>query len=317
MEAGARQLFRSLNRFKSQPDYLQIWPGHGAGSACGKGISAVPSSTVGYERLFNWAFQIEDEAEFVEAVLAGQPEPPRYFAEMKRINKEGPRRIGGFHRPERVPAGRLSEILRSDALIVDTRPAANFAAGHIPGTINIPLDRSFTTWAGWLVPYTRAFYLLVDDRCNYCVDEAVRDLAMIGLDGVAGYFGTEVVEAWETTGHALGTVASVAHDTLAERANSGKVTVIDVRGATEWEAGHIPGVPNIPLGYLADRLAEVPRDTPVVLNCASGGRSAIAASLLQARGYDNIANLAGGYAAWRSAGLPIEKATPRMAEATG
>jgi hydroxyacylglutathione hydrolase len=111
MEAGARVLFHSLERFKEQPDYLQIWPGHGAGSACGKGLSSIPTSTVGYERLFNWAFQIDDEEEFVAAVLEGQPEPPKYFAEMKRINKVGPAILSGFRRPERLTTDRLAEVL--------------------------------------------------------------------------------------------------------------------------------------------------------------------------------------------------------------
>src|SRR5690606_17292227 len=137
---------------------------------------AVPHSTVGYERMFNWGFSIEDEDEFVRAVLAGQPEPPKYFAEMKRINKEGPRVLHGFHRPPRLPETRLPKLLEQGALVVDTRSAAEHAQGHVPGTINIPLNRSFNTWAGWLVPYDRDFYLIVNDTCTHCVDEAVRDL---------------------------------------------------------------------------------------------------------------------------------------------
>src|SRR5690606_13065767 len=142
--ASARTLFRSLQRFKREmPDYVQIWPGHGAGSACGKSLGAVPQSTLGYEKLFNWALTIEDEDEFVEAVLAGQPEPPKYFAEMKRVNKEGPRVLGGFRLPARLSEARLPALLEQGALVVDARHAADFAAGHVPGTINIPLNRGF------------------------------------------------------------------------------------------------------------------------------------------------------------------------------
>ena len=148
MEVGARTLFASLRKFDAQPDWLQVWPGHGAGSSCGKGISAIPHSTIGYERRFNWAFQVKTESEFVAAVLAGQPEPPRYFAEMKRVNKEGPRILHGFTRPELLQVGSLETALGSSVLVVDTRTAASFAAGHVPGTINLPLNGSFTTWAG-------------------------------------------------------------------------------------------------------------------------------------------------------------------------
>ena len=307
MKDAARTLFRSLQRFKQYPDYLQIWPGHGAGSACGKGLSAVPHSTVGYERLFNWAFAVENEAEFVALVLAGQPEPPAYFAEMKRINKEGPRVLGGVRRPERLPQTRLADLLDAGSLVVDTRAAAEFAAGHIPSTINIPLNRSFTTWAGWLIPYDREFYLIVNDQCAHCLDEAVRDLAMIGLDLVAGHFGTEVVAAWAADRNELGTVPQITAKELAERLADGDIAVLDVRGQSEWEAGHLPGVPNIPVGYLAQRLDELPRNKPLVLHCESGARSAIAASLLQAKGLTNVINLAGGFSDWQKAGFPVER----------
>ena len=148
---AARVLYRSLQRFRSLPEHLQVWPGHGAGSACGKGLSAMPQTTVGYELRYSWAFAARDEAEFVEQVLAGQPEPPRYFKEMKRINRDGPAILGGFRRPARMPESKLPSLLKAGAIVVDLRTAAGFAAGHVPGTINIPLNRSFTTWAGWLL----------------------------------------------------------------------------------------------------------------------------------------------------------------------
>lgn len=307
MESAARTLYRSLERFKEYPDWLQIWPGHGAGSACGKGLSAIPHSTVGYERRFNWAFDIESENEFVRQVLAGQPEPPKYFAEMKKINKEGPRILGRFPHPVRQTIEMLDHVLRDGARVVDTRSAAEYAAGHVPGTINIPLNASFTTWAGWLLPYSADFYLLIDDRCAHCVDEAVRDLGMIGLDRVAGYFGSEVVDGWTKRGHTLGTVPQISVHELAERLRKGEMNVIDVRGRSEWESGHLPGVENIPAGYLEARLAELPRDKPLVLHCQSGARSAIASSLLQARGV-SVINLSGGFAAWQGAGQPVERA---------
>ena len=307
MEGSARALFRSLQKFKQLPDYIQIWPGHGAGSACGKALGAVPFSTLGYEKIANWGLRETDEDEFVQLVLAGQPEPPRYFADMKRINKEGPPILGGFQRPELRPPAAVDALLRKREIIVDTRPAADFAAGHIPGTINIPLNKAFNTWAGWLLPFDRDFYLIVDAACSRCIDEAVHDLAMIGLDQVAGYFGTDVNEAWSASGGKLATVQQISAPELAQRIESGDVAVIDVRGRSEWEAGHLPGVPNIPVGYLTDRLREIPASKPVVVHCQSGARSAIAASVLQAKGVTNVTNLSGGFAEWQKRKLPVER----------
>lgn len=295
MEKGARVLFNSLQKFAAHEDWLQIWPGHGAGSACGKGISAIPSSTLGYERRFNWAFRIKSEDEFVQAVLAGQPEPPKYFATMKQVNKEGPAILNGFHVPPKLDASRLPELLARKALVIDTRPAAEYAAGHIHGTINIPFNSSFVTWAGWLVR-SEEFYLIVDDRTAAArLEELSRALAMIGIDRISGYFAA-------IAGH--DTIAQISAGELAPRINS--VTIVDVRNATEWSTGHLPGAIHIPLGHLTDRLAEIPAARPVVVQCQSGSRSSIAASLLKRAGISNVSNLTGGITAWAAAGLPIE-----------
>jgi hydroxyacylglutathione hydrolase len=317
MEASARTLFRSLQRFKELPDYLQLWPGHGAGSACGKALGAVPQTTLGYERLFNWGFTATNEEEFVRQVLAGQPEPPAYFAEMKRINREGPPVLHGLRRPERLAEAQLAPLLEQRALVIDTRHAADYALGHIPGTLNIPLNRSFPTWAGWLIPYDRDVYLIVNDECAHCVDEVRHGLATIGLDRIAGYFGSEVVAAWLARGRMLGTVPQMGISELARASAEGRVAILDVRGHAEWEAGHIPGVPNIPLGHLAHRADELPRDRTLVVHCQGGTRSAIAASLLLARGFTNVVNLAGGFAGWQAAGYPVEHGDrPAAAAAT-
>ncbi len=307
MEAGARTLYRSLQKFKRLPDYLQLWPGHGAGSACGKSLGAIPSSTLGYEKIANWGLADVTEDEFVEQVLTGQPEPPKYFAEMKRINKEGPRILHGLHRPERLPETRIAALLDDGATVVDTRPWAEFAVGSIPGTINVPLTKSFTTWAGWLLPYDRPFYLIVDDASTHAIDEAVHDLAMIGLDQVAGFFGAAVIDAWTAEHHELATVPQMTSRELATALLTASVSVVDVRGAAEWAAGHLPGVPNIPLGYLADRIGELPTDRPLVVHCQSGSRSAIAASVLRSMGMKNVVNLVGGFVDWQAAGNPVER----------
>lgn len=307
MEASARALFRSVQRFKRLPDYIQIWPGHGAGSACGKALGAVPFSTIGYEKITNWGFNTANEAEFVRLVLAGQPEPPKYFAEMKRINKQGPPILGGFRRPERLPSAAIAPLLKKGEIVVDTRPAAHFAARHIPGTINISLNKSFSTWAGWLIPFDRDFYPMTDAGCAQCIDEAVRDLAMIGLDRIAGYFTTEVIEAWAGSGEKLATVPQISAGDLAKLVDEGKASVIDVRGAAEWEHGHLPGAENIPVGYLTDRLGDIPATKQVVVHCQGGARSAIAASVLEANGRTDVLNLSGGFAEWQKLDLPVER----------
>ena len=148
MQSGARTLYRSLQRFKALPDYLQIWPGHGAGSACGKSLGAVPQSTVGYERIANWGLEDMTEEQFVARVLAGQPDPPRYFAEMKRTNKAGPRALRDVRPPARQRAELIVRLVDEGVRVIDVRSANAFAAGHIPGTINIPVGKSFSTWAG-------------------------------------------------------------------------------------------------------------------------------------------------------------------------
>ena len=305
MEQAARQLFRSLQKFRNYSDYLQIWPGHGAGSACGKSLGAVPQSTLGYEKRFNWAFGVTDEAEFVQAVLAGQPDPPRYFAEMKRINQSGPRLLGGIRRPARLPVDILSSVLATEGIVVDTRESSAFGRGAVPGTINIPASRTFTTWAGSLLPYNREFHLIVDDRRVQTVDELVQDLAGIGLDRVAGYFGADVIEAWRMFQGRLQTIPSLTLTELRAHWEESEA-VLDVRSEGEWMAGHIPGSLNVPLGELEQRLDNLPRGRRLVVHCQTGGRAAIAASLLRARGFDDVRLFSGGFAEWKSAGQLVE-----------
>ena len=310
MDHAARTLFRSLQRFKALPEYLQLFPGHGAGSACGKALGAVPSTTLGYEKIANWGLITDDEEEFVRTVLAGQPEPPTYFAQMKRVNKRGPSILGGFTTPAKMPAAALSELCATGAIVIDTRDAARFAQGHISGAINIPLNKAFTTWAGWLVPYSRDLYLVTETGCEACIGAAVRDLALIGLDQVRGYFDDAAMSEWAATGQPMQTLPQLTPMELgARRATESSVDVIDVRTHDEWEHGHLAGVRNIPLGELPNRMGEIGRDRPVVVHCQTGARSAIAASVLQASGFPDVNNLSGGYAAWHAAGMPTEHST--------
>jgi hydroxyacylglutathione hydrolase len=300
MEAGAHQLFHSLERFRALPDFVQVWPGHGAGSACGKALGAIPTSTVGYERRFNWGVCTTDETEFVRMVLEGQPEPPRYFAEMKRINRDGPALLGGFPSPEVGDLATLDRAIASGVAVIDTRPADLFAQGHVPGTLNIPLSKTFSTWAGWLMPFEVDIHLIANDAPT--VARAVRELAMIGLDRVTTWYAPTVVAEYHGAGRALHTVAKIEPAALVPRLRAGAVTVVDVRNRSEWDAGHLPGAVHIPIGYLSERLGEIPRDRPIVVQCQSGARSAIATSVLQRLGITGVEDLRGGFQAWAAAG---------------
>jgi hydroxyacylglutathione hydrolase len=305
MEESARQLFRSLQRFRSFPDYLQIWPGHGAGSACGKALGAVPQTTLGYEKRFNWAFSLDSEDEFAKAVLAGQPDPPRYFAEMKRVNQAGPRLLGSYYRPSRLPGATLAVVLAEGATVVDTRQAGAFAQAAVPGTINIPVNRAFTTWAGSLIPYDREFYLMVDESQGQIVDELARDLAGIGLDRIAGYFTADSLEVWRQTKGQLQTIPGATVTDVAAGVRTNDVSLLDVRAEGEWKAGHVPTSVNIPVQDLAQRLTEIPQGKQIIVHCQTGARAAIAASLLKARGFDDVSIFSGGFAEWSRSGEKV------------
>ncbi|HTK56170.1 MAG TPA: rhodanese-like domain-containing protein [Gemmatimonadales bacterium] len=303
-EVAAKVMWKSLEKFRALPDHLTVWPGHGAGSACGKGMSSVPCSSVGYEKAVNWAFQAKSEKAFVDGVLAGQPEPPAYFATMKRLNRDGPRVIGAIKQPPLLDFARLAKAKP----LVDLRSGADFASGHIPGSLSIPLNKSFTTWAGSLLPYDQDLVLLFPDRDAAGLKEAVRDLALIGLDRIAGYWTVDAIDWWKDQGRPFQTVNTMTATEVASlpaKAGQNRV-IVDVRARSEWDAGHLKGAIHIPLPELADRMKELPTDQPLVLHCQGGGRSMIAASLLQAHGVTDVTNLTGGYGAWVKAGLPTE-----------
>ena len=311
---GAQALFASIQKLKGCPDYAQIWPGHGAGSACGKGISTMPQTTLGYERATNHAFSYQDEDAFVSGVLDGQTEPPPYFAHMKRINRDGPETLAGRERATRVSVKQVAEIIENKGIVVDTRPTSDFAAEHIPGTINIPLNNSFLTWAGWLIPVESDVTLIIDARKGGGIDEAVRDLAMIGIERVTAWTGHTVVDTWKSDGRELEKTPQMSVAELREKIADGSVNVVDVRNPGEWNDGHMPGVKNVPLGVIGDRVGEMPTGKPLVLHCQGGTRSSIAASVLQARGVKNVINLTGGFGAYKKEGGEVERADREAAQ---
>ncbi len=301
-DSAARQLYHSLDRLGGYADYLQLWPGHSAGSACGKGLSAVPQSTLGYERRHNWALRLDDEDQFVAEVLHGQPEPPAYFAAMKRLNASGPPPWTAVTRPARALLDEIATAVRRGDVVIDSRPTEEYAAGHIPGSIHIPLDRSFLAWAGSLVPLSAKVFVIGDD--NHMA-HAAADLGLIGIDGVVAHAGPEVIDAWRASGRALEQVIGASVEELAERLGDDRLTVLDVRTIAEREEGRIPGSVHIPLTELPDRLGELGRDAELVVHCQAGSRSAIATSVLLAHGFQHVGDLRGGMKAWRDAGQSV------------
>ncbi len=292
MEPSARDLSRSLRAFSQKPDYLQVWPGHGAGSACGKALGAVPQTTVGYEKRFNDALKLaSDEDEFVRAILAGQPEPPAYFARMKRENRVGPPVIDALPVPVRCEP----EELTTRPVVIDTRPWAQFCAGHLPGSLSIMLNKSFSAVAGAYIRPEQEIVLLTP---RHEIERAVRMLVRVGLDRVTRWIAPSSVE------HAPKLLTSDEVE-VHELARQREPVVLDVRNASEFEQGHLPDAVNVAYLQLPERLGEVPRGTHLFVNCRSGFRSARAVAYLNEHGF-SATNIAGGFLAWEAGGLPIE-----------
>lgn len=295
-ETGARQLYHSMLKFRELPDHLQVWPAHGAGSACGKGLGAIPSSTVGYEKRFNPALQYTDEQEFVDYILADQPETPFYFAVMKRVNKVGPELLRNLDSVDAIEPARLPAIAQKE-MVVDTSPSADFSKAHVAGTINVPAS-SLVQWAGFFVDYEKPVYLVTDSAA---LENQLRSLRSIGIDHVGGYFDANAVEK---SGSRTASYPNASPQELEPQIDSGEVNLVDVRAETEFSAGHIAGAKHHFLGRLLREAVDIDRSKPIVAQCLSGGRSAIATSVLRRAGFE-VTNMQGGYKAWVGAGLPV------------
>src|SRR5690606_17212849 len=229
-EVGAEQMFQSLKKFVALPDYVQVWPGHGAGSACGKALGAVPSSTVGYEKIRNWAFQFgEDYEGFKNYLLSDQPEAPTYFAMMKTLNK--------IDRPLLVevpthPTLSIEEGLAiTDSILVDTRNKVEFAKGNVKDSINIQNNNCLANWAGWMLPYDKKLVIVAEEGRQ---EEITRKLMRIGMDHIDGF-------VTDLSGVPLEETKLVDADTVAAWKDRDDTVLLDVRGKTEFETAHIPG----------------------------------------------------------------------------
>jgi hydroxyacylglutathione hydrolase len=302
-DPSAHRLYQTVRKFMAWPDYLQVWPAHGAGSACGKALGAVPQSTVGYEKMFNASvLAAKTEQGFVDFILDAQPEPPLYFARMKRDNKVGPRVLGGVPTPRELSVDDLKKVVEKKAMVIDTRSWAAFKQGHLPGALHLPLNNTFNTDAGSLIEEHDVIHFIIEPSR---VDEAVRDLIRVGLDKFCGWYDASKLDQFEAAGGTLVPTAEVTVSDARVLLDTTTPFVLDVRRKTEFAEGHIAGATNIAHTRLLSRLAEVPKDRPILVNCRSGARSARACSLLERHGYE-VTNLAGGMLAWESAKVPVE-----------
>lgn len=288
MEPSARRLWGSIQEFLELPDYLQVWPGHGAGSACGKALGAVPESTVGYERRFSPAIDHARRGEepFVRFILEGQPEPPLYFARMKRQNRNGPPVLGELPSPRKLTLGELEDLAgRDDALLIDTRSDRSaFMVRHVPGSLYVPLTKSFNTAIGSVVEdETTPLHLVIDAED---LEEAVRALVRIGYDRIEGFVEPETLERYFEEGGAGGSIEEIGFARMDELHERGLGRVLDVRFRSEFDAGHVPGAVNASYTRLPEYASGLPRDETLLVHCRTGARSAVAAAYLARIGHD-------------------------------
>ncbi len=297
-EKGAHEMYQSVKVFSQLPPHIQVWPGHGAGSACGKALGAVPSSTVGYEKMRNWAFRFEsDEEGFVQYLLEGQPEPPKYFAMMKKLNKVDRSLLTEVPKHPKLSETEFLHKYNDAVKVIDTRNKMEFAKGFIPGSINIQNNKTLSTWAGWLLSYDEDFVIVAPEEE---MDEITRKLMRIGLDRVAGF-----IPDVNLPGIELQKADVIGIEEFKTYLGKEEVQIVDVRGKTEYEEGHVDGAENVFVGTLQQNLDKISKERQVVIHCQSGDRSAIAYSVLRRNGFNNVKNYSGGMKEWREKENPV------------
>ncbi len=302
MEPGARALFESIRAFRALNPAIQLWPAHGAGSACGKALGAVPMSTVGYELAANRSIAAATDPEaFTAYILDGQPEPPLYFARMKRDNRGGPPVLGEVSLPRMLPASKLADLVGATGVaVLDTRSWDEYRHAHLPGSLFTPLNSQFNTIAGCYVPEKMPIVLLVAEAR---LKEAVRDLIHVGLDHIIGYFTPDMFTAYGPKGKTA-SIAQIEPAEIEKHVATGAF-LLDVRRSAEIaESGRISSSHNIAHTRLLARIAEVPRDQPVLVHCESGSRARYAAGLLDRLGY-RVINVNGGFETWKAEGRAV------------
>ncbi len=295
---GAIQMYDSIKSFKELPDHIQLWPAHGAGSACGKALGAVPSSTTGYEKIRNWAFQYGDDKQgFIDFLLLDQPEPPKYFAMMKSLNKIPRKLVTKVPVLKKISNADFNTSFSKGIKLFDAREKQNFAKGFIPGSINTPAsDNFFATKISLYVNYEEEIMILADESQ---LDDLTRKLMRIGLDNVKGF-----ISSTDSYNGDLEKVDFVSIEETIAMKDKGTL-VVDLRGASEYKEGHIEGAINVYFGTIEDNLDKIPKDKPVVVHCQSGHRASIGYSALVKNGYTNILNFSGGMNEWLKKGNAV------------
>ncbi len=285
-------------------DSVLVYPAHGAGSLCGRNMRAERSSTIGTERLTNYALQIKGRDEFIRQMTSNLPARPDYFLEDAAINRAGAMPLAKLPELKAVSAAELKTMLERGATALDVRPGDEFAAGHVPGSVNIPLSGQFASWAGAILGLSARPVLITDTDEQR--DEARMRLARVGIEDLAGFLDGGL-KGWQRAGFALQQVPQITAQELASRLQGGALHVLDVRREGEWEAGHVEGAEWYPLDRFKAALPPIEKKQPLAVHCKSGYRSIIACSLLQRAGYEHIVNVTGGFDAWEQAKLPTEK----------
>jgi DMSO/TMAO reductase YedYZ molybdopterin-dependent catalytic subunit/rhodanese-related sulfurtransferase/glyoxylase-like metal-dependent hydrolase (beta-lactamase superfamily II) len=311
-DALARQLYRSLHdKLLVLPDGTKIYPAHGAGSACGKALSTETTSTIGEQRQANYALQAPSEDAFVAAVTEGQPARPGYFAFDARTNREA-HALLDEQAPALLALDEVLDRLLAGAVLLDAREPAEFAVAHLAGAVNVGLQGRFAEWAADVLPRDQDIVLVGDPA--YAAEAKLR-LGRVGLDRVVGQL-TDPAAVFATRPELVESSSRLTIGQLAElQGLEPGLQLVDVRAAAETEQGTIPGAVEIPLAVLAESLEALHRDRPVVVYCASGYRSVVAASRLAAAGFRDVSDLLGGYVAWESAGLPVMRGPEQIAAA--
>ncbi len=300
----ARKLYHSLHgQLLTLPDATRVFPAHGAGSSCGRSLAAASSSTIGEQRRTNYALQLMTEEAFVTAVTTHQPVAPLYFEFAAIVNRSAhPLLEDGS---TRIPPLRIDEVIQHQlrgAVVVDGRPPQTFASGHLRGSLNVSLDGRFAEHAGTVIRPDRPIIVVADAGRE--VEAKVR-LARIGFDGVIGYL-PDIDQTLADQPHRAARAARLPVTELAAWIDADdEVQVLDVRNPSEHEAGTIPGASLVPLPLLLNAIRDLDSARPTVLVCATGNRSSIAASLLRAEGFDEVADVLGGFQAWTAADLPV------------
>jgi len=289
----AAMLYDSLHeKLLALDDAVEVWPAHGAGSACGKNISKDRSSTIGMQRRLNYALRPMSREAFVEMMTSDLAAPPRYFPMDAEINRRGARALDDLA-ARALTAAEVREHVERGAVVLDVREGAAYGAGHLPGSVNIGLGGQYASWAGTLLASSDALIIVAEGREG--ANEAVMRLARVGLENVAGFLDGGVA-AWSDAGYPLDTLPQIGVDEL--RARRGELNVLDVRRRGEYDAGHVPDAINVPLDVLPEQLDAVDRSKPLAIICQSGYRSSAAASILQRHGFRELYNVTGGFSAF-------------------